>query len=50
MLDGRERYLPDTIGSGLENRGVYLCTWLYKNGDGDPIWLDRYFNSSITSA
>lgn len=37
---------PDTTNSGRPSgdmNGTFLCSWLKYNGEGRPVWMDRYY-------
>lgn len=44
-MAGETPYLSDKIFQKRlsENSTEYLCSWLYKNRNGESIWLDRYY-------
>jgi len=52
-LAGETPYLSDRIFQKITTKGnisgEYLCSWLYKDRNGEPIWLDRYYRPEKVS-
>jgi hypothetical protein len=51
-IAGDNPYMSDKIFHNKDNLSFgkrYVCTWLYKNENGESIWLDRYYNPEKNS-
>lgn len=42
-LQGFGKYTPNGTPAGLAEGG-WFCSWLYKNPNGEVMWMDRFYN------